>query len=77
MDQEACAPADELYRSASDPELPMDGLHLLDQYMKVAPFQVPSSTDGAASSNVLWHPDLHLDNVFVDPLTHTITDIID
>ncbi|RAK81773.1 uncharacterized protein BO72DRAFT_482937 [Aspergillus fijiensis CBS 313.89] len=65
------------YRSASDPELPMDGLHLLDQYMKVAPFQVPSSTDGAASSNVLWHPDLHLDNVFVDPLTHTITDIID
>ncbi|RAH85138.1 hypothetical protein BO86DRAFT_386666 [Aspergillus japonicus CBS 114.51] len=65
------------YRSASDPELPEDGLHLLRQYMKVAPFLVPSSNDEAASSNVLWHPDLHLDNVFVDPLTHTITDIID
>ncbi|RAH41729.1 uncharacterized protein BO95DRAFT_456419 [Aspergillus brunneoviolaceus CBS 621.78] len=65
------------YRSVSDPELLEDGLHLLDQYMKVAPFLVPSSTDGAASSNVLWHPDLHLDNVFVDPRIHTITDIID
>ncbi|KAF7617594.1 hypothetical protein AFLA_006510 [Aspergillus flavus NRRL3357] len=31
----------------------------------------------SASSNVLWHPDLHLDNVFVDPNTHEITSIID
>ena len=65
------------YRPTKDPELPEDGLALLTQYMKVAPHLVPQSTDEAAISKVLWHPDLHLDNVFVDPDTHKITSIVD
>ena len=65
------------YRSIQDPELPRDGLALLSQYMDVAPYLVPPLTDEAATSNVLWHPDLHLDNVFVDPNTHEITRIVD
>lgn len=65
------------YRSCQEHELPDDGLALLTQYMDVASYLVPSSTDEAATSNVLWHPDLHLDNVFVDPETHDITSIVD
>lgn len=60
-----------------DQEHPEDGLALLTQYMDAASYLIPSSDDEAASSNVLWHPDLHLDNVFVDPNTHEITSIID
>lgn len=63
--------------SCQDHELPDDDLALLTQYMDVAPYLVPSSTDKEATSNVLWHPDLHLDNVFVDPETHDITSIVD
>jgi Ser/Thr protein kinase RdoA (MazF antagonist) len=65
------------YRSSQDHELPNDGLALLTQYMDVASYLVPPSTDEAAASKVLWHPDLHLDNVFVDPNTHRITRIVD
>jgi Phosphotransferase enzyme family len=65
------------YRSSQDHELPNDGISLLAQYLDVAPYLVPSQTDEAALSNVLWHPDLHLDNVFVDPNTCKITCIID
>ncbi|KAE8155282.1 phosphotransferase enzyme family protein [Aspergillus avenaceus] len=65
------------YRSSEDNELPSDGIALLTQYMKVAPYLVPPTTDEAATSNVLWHPDLHLDNVFVDPETCEITCIVD
>ncbi|GAB1217168.1 hypothetical protein ATERTT37_006393 [Aspergillus terreus] len=60
-----------------DHERPTDALHLLDQYLAVAPYLIPAQTDEAAASNVLWHPDLHRDNVFVDPLTGQITSIID
>lgn len=65
------------YRSSHDHERPTDALHLLDQYLAVAPYLIPAQTDEAAASNVLWHPDLHRDNVFVDPLTGQITSIID
>ncbi|KAG2418684.1 hypothetical protein HFD88_001785 [Aspergillus terreus] len=65
------------YRSSHDHERPTDALHLLDQYFAVAPYLIPAQTDEAAASNVLWHPDLHRDNVFVDPLTGQITSIID
>ncbi|KAE8344995.1 kinase-like domain-containing protein [Aspergillus arachidicola] len=65
------------YRSMEDQEHPEDGLALLTQYMDAASYLIPSSDDEAASSNVLWHPGLHLDNVFVDPETHEITSIID
>ena len=65
------------HRSCQEYELPDDGLALLTQYMDVASYLIPSSTDEAATSNVLWHPDLHLDNVFVDSETHDITSIVD
>ncbi|KAJ1709623.1 kinase-like domain-containing protein [Aspergillus flavus] len=65
------------YRSMEDQEHPEDGLALLTQYMDAASYLIPSSDDEAASSNVLWHPDLHVDNVFVDPDTHEIKSIID
>ncbi|PLB44433.1 hypothetical protein P170DRAFT_417061 [Aspergillus steynii IBT 23096] len=65
------------HRSLRDPERPVDGLALLSQYMNVAPYLVPPPSDEPARSIVLWHPDLHLDNVFVDPDTHEITCIVD
>lgn len=65
------------YRSSENYELPSEGIALLTQYMNVAPYLVPRDTDEAAASKVLWHPDLHLDNVFVDPDTRKITCIVD
>ncbi|KAK2748573.1 hypothetical protein FQN57_000708 [Myotisia sp. PD_48] len=65
------------FRSSQEHELPSDGLNLLNQYMDVAPYLIPPPTDEAASSKVLWHPDLHLDNMFVDPDTHKISCIVD
>ncbi|KAJ6180855.1 Aminoglycoside phosphotransferase [Penicillium mononematosum] len=70
------------HRSLKTKEDPEDGLALLDKYMKVAPYLTPQPTNGAASegapsNNVLMHPDLHLDNIFVDPETLQITRIVD
>ncbi|KAI9837816.1 MAG: hypothetical protein M1819_006750 [Sarea resinae] len=73
----AASPRMNYYRSIQDYELPEEGIALLTQYMHVAPHLVPPSMDGAAAANVLWHPDLHLDNVFVDPDTRQITRIVD
>ncbi|KZF21169.1 phosphotransferase enzyme family protein [Xylona heveae TC161] len=75
--QSQARPRMNYYRSLREQELPEDGLDLLEKYMKVSPYLVPRSTDEAASSNVLWHPDLHLENLFVDPDTHQITRIVD
>lgn len=65
------------YRSLKTQEHPDDGLALLTKYMKVAPYLIPRSTNEAVSNNVLMHPDLHLDNIFVDPETLQITRIVD
>jgi len=65
------------YRSSQNKELPQDGLALLKKYINVAPYLVPPPTAESGYANVLWHPDLHLDNIFVDPSTHQITRIID
>lgn len=63
------------YVSLKDPELPNQGVALLSKYLKVTPYLEPKTPEGTA--NFLWHPDLHLDNVFVDPETCKITGIID
>ncbi|KAK2764409.1 hypothetical protein FQN54_009103 [Arachnomyces sp. PD_36] len=63
------------YRSTKTPQHPDEALSLLSQYMEVASYLVPR--DGGDDPKVLWHPDLHLDNVFVDPETLQITAIID
>ncbi|KAJ5511951.1 Aminoglycoside phosphotransferase [Penicillium expansum] len=65
------------YRSLKTEENPEDGLALLTKYMKVASYLIPRSPNGAASNNVLMHPDLHLDNIFIDPETLKITGIVD
>ncbi|KAL2849691.1 kinase-like domain-containing protein [Aspergillus pseudodeflectus] len=68
------------YRSSDPHETPANGIALLTQYMNTAAYLVPPPTEGgddAATSNVLWHPDLKLDNIFVDPRTHQITSIVD
>ncbi|KAL1858489.1 hypothetical protein Plec18170_002688 [Paecilomyces lecythidis] len=60
------------YRSLSDHERPKDALSLLSQYLEMTSYVVPQ--DGHMA---LWHPDLHLNNVFVDPKTHEILRIVD
>lgn len=65
------------YRPSQRKELPQDALALLEKYMNIAPYLVPALTDEAGRSNVLWHPDLHLNNIFVNPETHQITCITD
>ncbi|KAL1871860.1 hypothetical protein Plec18167_007011 [Paecilomyces lecythidis] len=60
------------YRSLSDHERPKDALSLLSQYLEMTSYVVPQ--DGRMA---LWHPDLHLNNVFVDPKTHEILRIVD
>ncbi|KAI9691729.1 MAG: hypothetical protein M1822_007801 [Bathelium mastoideum] len=64
------------FRSLEDPEIPEHALELLAKYERVAPVLVPSVND-SATANVLWHPDLHLDNVFVNPASYEITAIVD
>ncbi|KAF2130078.1 hypothetical protein P153DRAFT_396412 [Dothidotthia symphoricarpi CBS 119687] len=70
-------PRKNYYRSPKDIELPEDALALLAKYEQVASFLIPASNDSSATANTLWHPDLHLDNVFVDPVSHKITGIVD
>ncbi|GCB20818.1 altered inheritance of mitochondria protein 9, mitochondrial [Aspergillus awamori] len=66
------------YRSAETPENPNEYLALLQRYLDVAPHLVPNLPSPELNNiNTLSHPDLHLDNIFIDPETHQITSIID
>ncbi|KAJ5941369.1 phosphotransferase enzyme family protein [Penicillium verrucosum] len=65
------------YRSNQNREPPADGVTLLEKYVDVSPYLIPDPNDKTSASNVLWHPDLHLDNVFVDPNTCQITRVVD
>lgn len=65
------------HRSSTEPELPEEVLNLLDRYLQLAPAMVPPLGTDDTHSPTLWHPDLHLDNVFVDPESKQITRIID
>lgn len=65
------------YRSLEDFEQPDDALALLAKYEKIASFLGPPSNHISARNNTLWHPDLHLDNIFIDPVSHKIIGIID
>jgi Phosphotransferase enzyme family len=65
------------HRSMEEPESPSEFLALLARYMDVSRHLVPPSIDGEIHANTLWHPDLHLDNVFVDPDSRKITRIVD
>jgi hypothetical protein len=65
------------HRSSTVPEFPQEVLDLLDKYLQLAPAMVPPLGAEDTHSPTLWHPDLHLDNVFVDPESKQITRIID
>ncbi|OAX81715.1 hypothetical protein ACJ72_03935 [Emergomyces africanus] len=69
------SPRTNAFVSLKEPELPHHALSLLSKYIDATPYLVPNNH--IASANVLWHPDLHLDNVFVDPVTYKITGIVD
>ncbi|KAH6664173.1 hypothetical protein B0J14DRAFT_706613 [Halenospora varia] len=62
-------------RSLTDPESPDEVLDLLDRYL--APAMVPPQSSDDTHSPTLWHPDLHRDNVLVDPESKQITRVID
>ncbi|KAL4950825.1 kinase-like domain-containing protein [Aspergillus filifer] len=63
-------------RSQEEPETPDDYISLLQRYIGLAPNLV-SDSSGIEHLNKLLHPDLHLDNIFINPQTNTITAIID
>jgi hypothetical protein len=65
------------YRPKPNRELPEDGISLFAKYMKISSYLVPQPSNEPRFSNVLWHPDLHLDNTFVDPDTCRINRIVD
>lgn len=73
--KEHASPRMNYYVSLKDPELPDEAIVLFSKYLKAAPYLIPSNPE--AATNVLWHPDLHLDNIFVDPETCKITSIVD
>lgn len=65
------------HRSSTELQLPKEVLDLLDKYLRLAPAMVPPVGTDDTHSPTLWHPDLHVDNVFVDPESKKITRIID
>lgn len=68
------------YRSSTRPQCPSEAISLLKRYLEITNALVPaheSETLKDINSSTLWHPDLHLDNIFVDPESGRITSIID
>ncbi|KAF1364301.1 hypothetical protein EJ07DRAFT_162122 [Lizonia empirigonia] len=60
------------YRSLEALETPVEYISLLERYLKLVPHLSPGPVQTSLS-----HPDLHLDNIFVNPDTKQITCIID
>ena len=58
-------------------ERPENMLLLLEQYSQLAPAMISPSVPEDLNGSTLWHPDLHLGNIFIDPTTMKITSIID
>lgn len=56
-------------RSRVESEQPEEMLELLDKYLKLTPAMIPPPTPDDIDASTLWHPDLHLDNLFIDPDT--------
>lgn len=60
------------YNPTDETQSPESYISLLDRYLQLIPYMAPVPTP-----TTLSHPDLHLDNIFVDPDTMKITCIID
>jgi hypothetical protein len=54
---------------------PGNHISLLQRYLQVAPYLLPSDSDVVASH--IWHTDLHAGNIFIDINTCQISSIID
>ena len=64
-------------RSITELAQPKDMLDLLNQYLRLVPALVPPPVAEDIHSSTLWHPDFHLNNIFIDPKSKKITYIID
>ncbi|CZT13665.1 uncharacterized protein RCO7_08415 [Rhynchosporium graminicola] len=64
-------------RSTTELEQPEEMLGLIDKYLKLTSAMLPPPTPDHIDASTLWHPDLHLDNLFIDPSTLKITSFID
>ncbi|OJJ95250.1 hypothetical protein ASPACDRAFT_47994 [Aspergillus aculeatus ATCC 16872] len=63
-------------RSEEQLETAGEYIALLERYITLVPYLV-REPHNHESSNQLSHPDLHLDNIFVNPATNNITAVID
>lgn len=70
--KEHARPRINVYRSTEASESPGDYISLLDRFLQLAPYLSPGPFRTSLS-----HPDLHLDNIFVDPDTEKMIGIID
>lgn len=66
------------YRDDHQPELPCDMLDLIDKFLSITPYITESSkTKRNICTPTLWHSDLNLNNIFIDPASNFITSVID
>lgn len=66
------------YRDGEKPELSCEILDLIDKYLSITPYITQSGkTERKICTPTLWHSDLHLNNIFIDPASNLITSIID
>ncbi|RDI84813.1 hypothetical protein Vi05172_g5260 [Venturia inaequalis] len=70
--QAHAVPQSNPYNPTGEAQSPEGYISLLDRYLQLIPHMAPPPTP-----TMLSHPDLHLDNIFVDPDTMEITCIID
>lgn len=77
--KEYATPRMNYHRSLIKPELPHEMLSLIDRYLQLTPAMVPSqlTEDIDIHSPTLWHPDLHPNNIFVDPESKKLSHVID
>ena len=66
------------YLSEDKPEMPSKYLDLIEKYLLVAPYIArPQGGVDEILKPVLWHRDLHLNNIYIDLSTNKISDTID
>ncbi|KAK0111553.1 hypothetical protein ONS95_001904 [Cadophora gregata] len=77
--EEYALPRMNYHRSLTEQEMPHEMLDLLERYLQLAPAMVPPqpSEDLDIHAPTLWHPDLHPNNIFINPESKKISHIID
>ncbi|GAD95752.1 phosphotransferase family protein [Paecilomyces variotii No. 5] len=66
------------YQSNTDLETPTDYMALIEKYLAVASYLTAAESPNPEFIRpTLWHSDLHLNNIYVDFTSQTISDIID